>query len=203
MAGDTKKDRWFSCVTYCPEDVVKKVIETKRAYIRSWAYIIHDKENDIHIHVLLRTYQSYTFKAIMHWFDDCREAVCSANTFVQKIIDKSAAYDYLTHKYEPDKVHYEEDNIVGQNINDFSEAEQSKDSSFEIIQDMLKGVPYRSLAFKYGRDFIYHHKAYNDVVKEIKYQEMKEINKHKVNDLNQEFDYDIPMFESLLKDTII
>ena len=68
---------------------------------------------------------------------------------------------------------------------------------------MLKGVPYRSLAFKYGRDFIYHHKAYNDVVKEIQYQEMKEKNKHKVTDLNQEFDYDIPMFESLLKDTII
>lgn len=203
MSKSVQKDRWFSCVTYCSEEVVNRVLERKGQFIRAWAYIIHDKENDTHIHILLRTYQSYTYKAIINWFDDARNAVDSSNTFVQKIIDKSGALDYLTHKREPDKVHYSEDCIVGKNLNEFSEMEQAYDSSYEIIQDMLTGVPFRAMAYKYGRDFIYHYKQYCDVVKSIQEQERR-----KQNDLNSHYDYegendyDVPMFESLLKDTI-
>ena len=205
MAKESIKDRWFSCVTYCGEPVVKKLIEKKGQYIRAWAYCIHDKDDtDPHIHVLLRTYQSYTYKAIVNWFDDCRESVDCSNTFVQKIIDKSAAVDYLTHRHEPDKTHYDEDNVVAQNLNDFLELGQAHDKSYEIIQDLLNGLSFRSLSYKYGRDFIYHYKAYIEVVKSIQLQERKEKNNinFQANGYIGENDYDVPMFESLLKDTI-
>lgn len=165
-----KKDRWFSCVTYGDEDYLKRVLLANSNHIRAWAYCVHDKENDYHIHLLLRTYNSYTFKAILNWFRDVPQAI-PQNTFVEKIIDKQGAVDYLTHKHEPDKYHYDEESIVAQNLNDFIEEASAKDSSYEIIVDMIRGLSYRALAFKYGRDFIYHFKQFDEIVKNIKTQE--------------------------------
>ena len=86
-----KKDRWFSLVTYTDEQIVHKVLERYGKNIRAYAYIVHDKDVvDRHIHIVLHTYNSYTFQSITGWFRAVQQPYDERNTFAQSIRDRQA-----------------------------------------------------------------------------------------------------------------
>ena len=167
-----KKDRWFSAVSYTDTTVLRKVIEKYGSRIKSYAWIVHDKdEADYHIHFVFHTLNSYTYKTIVGWFRAVQDDDDKRNTFVQSIIDRQGIIDYLTHKNESnEKFKYNEEDIASDNIDDFL-GEEAKDESYEILEDMLANVPYRELARKYGRDFIYHFDNYKKLCIEINQQD--------------------------------
>lgn len=167
-----KKDRWFSIVTYTDETIVSKVLERYGKNIRAYAYIVHDKDVvDYHIHMMLHTYNPYTYKGIISWFRAVQDDDDERNTFAQSIKDRHQLYQYLTHEnVGAEKYKYDEEDIVEYNIQDFFD-EETKDDSYECLNDLLNGVPFRTLAKRYGRDFIYHYDSYQKLCTEIKRQE--------------------------------
>lgn len=167
-----KKDRWFSIVTYTDISVLKKVLESNGSKIRAYAYIEHDKDVvDYHIHLMLYTYDPYTYKGIRNWFRAAQNPEDERNTFVQTIIDRKKLFEYLTHKNEDnEKFKYDVSKIVSCNVEKLLE-EESKDESYDCLQDFMSGISYRELARRYGRDFIYHFQNYKMLCLEIAKQE--------------------------------
>lgn len=165
------KYRWFAIVTYYSEDTVTRMLAQNGQKIRSYAYCVHDRdEHDVHIHMCLHTFNSFKFNAIKEWFNKSADEPFQ-NTFVQMVLDRHGIYDYLTHQNEDnEKFKYEKSDVIEDNISDFL-SEEEVDDSFQCLQDMMNGESYRTLAKRYGRDFIYHFDSYKRLCTEIHQQE--------------------------------
>lgn len=171
--GKESRNRLFSVVTYITsEEEIQRNLGKHGNSIRAFAYIFHDKdENDPHHHILIRTFSAWTPKQVSQWFNDFNEK--KQNTFAEPVWSREGIVSYLTHSNEPDKYHYSEDSIKWYNRDDIQQKE-SKDDSYEIIEDLLKGTKTRTMVKKYGRDFIYHINAYNLVAEQIQNEEEAE-----------------------------
>lgn len=186
--------RTFSCITYLNEMALKIVLFAHSHQVRVYAYAYHDKdtyEDDIidqesgevlhqkgdlkepHYHVLLVLNNGNTVSAVRRWFygyedRDGKEI----NTLVQISRDKYATFDYLTHNtpecIRQGKYLYPEDIIVSNDINHFrGHYSADLDSAQLIMLDMCRGVPYREMIFKYGRDFILNFEKYKTLATEL------------------------------------
>ena len=166
-----KHARFFALVTYRTntDDLVKTICNHSNS-IRAYALIKHDKDKtDVHHHIVLRTYNTWTCLSVSKWFfDDTGQ-----NTFCQIVRDRQGIIDYLIHENDTDdeKAHYDKSDIVDGGLNDLLPAECASDDSYEIVQKLLDGVPIRELVKLYGKDFIYHYSSYVAVVEHIRDQE--------------------------------
>lgn len=127
-------------------------------------YIVHDKETDKHIHLLLILENGTTKKELLKYFP--KADIRTSNSSNQ------ANYDYLTHKNNKDKIKYNECDIVRNNIDDeffnvwIKEDNSSSNSCDEIdilnsiVDDILRGEiscyfdilqRYKGVALKYSR----------------------------------------------------
>lgn len=161
--------RYFALVSYRTDtDGLIQTIEKKRNSVRAYALIKHDQdEADTHHHIVLRTNTTWTCPAIAKWFADDS----GQNTFAQIVRDRTGIIDYLTHENEPDKHHYDKNDIIDGGLSDILPAEDSSDDSYEIIEKLLEGYPIRELIRLYGRDFLYHLPAYMTAVNLIRDEE--------------------------------
>lgn len=162
------KLRKFGLVTYLDIETVKKTLHKNIDKIARYAYISHNNESeqtDNHIHILLYTYHANTYNAIKNWFPK------SQNTFAKPILDDCKAVDYLTHINEPDKVQYNPDKIVAFNFE--LDNLVYDDNGYTILEDLLNNVPLRTIAKRYGKDFIYHYRAYRDLADDILFEESR------------------------------
>lgn len=160
------KLRKFGLVSYLSVVEVEQALHHNIEKVVRYAYAVHDneaEESDNHIHILLYTYHPNTYNAIRNWFPKRQ------NTFAKPILDDVSAYDYLTHSNEPDKVQYSDSIIVKYNF-DIEEICYD-DNGYAPLQALLDKVPLKTIAKRFGKDFIYHYRAYKDLAEDIEYEE--------------------------------
>lgn len=164
--NSTVRLRKFGLVTYLDEHEVITALKNNIDKILRYAYAVHDNENesaDNHIHILLYTYHPRSYNTVRNWFSKRQ------NTFAKPILDDERAVDYLTHKNEPDKVQYS-DSII-QKYNFVVDNIVYDDNGYNILQAVLDKVPLRTIAKRFGRDFIYHYRAYKELAEDIRFEE--------------------------------
>lgn len=161
--------RNFSLISYLDITKLKLVLEEHKLQIRYFAYILHDKDTtngeggellpkEPHFHLILITYNATTVSAVRRWFGGWVDSQGKdINTLGQECKDIYNAYDYLYHRFEPDKYQYDSEDIVSNCREHFFGANSDFDNATEMLFDLVKGVSYRKMALKYGKDFIYHY----------------------------------------------
>lgn len=166
--------RKFALVSYLQPHVFEQKISRHIDDVIRYAYVVHDKDFDTedkkeetHIQALLYTYNSHSFSAIRKWF----AVPEGTNTLCQRVRDDIQAYEYLTHTNEtnPLKHHYAKEDIISYNFN-LDEVEQD-DNGFGALRMLLNKEKKSLIAKRYGRDFIYHYKAYKELAEDILYEE--------------------------------
>lgn len=172
-----KQTRFFSGVTYATENQLKKVLTQHVSSLRAFCYIYHDKDDsEPHIHFIIRTHSTWYPKQIERWFKDLKDKKKQpVNTFCEPANDLHALKQYLTHSdsesISKGKYQYPESDIKDYGLSDIIPKGNSFDTSYEVINDILSGTPFRKLIIKYGRDFVYHWQQYCDLAQEIRNQE--------------------------------
>lgn len=181
-------------ISYLPStDIINDILDKKIKSIKSYAFIYHNKDiylNDIlddkneilhkkgdlktpHYHIYLRFKTNRDVDEIKRWFMPkglLDENGLPYNCLSQKVKSSVACIEYLTHKNEPEKFQYSENDIISYNIDSILEND-CIDNSIDIVEDMLSGSPTRELVKRYGRDFIYHYSSYSAIVAKIKYED--------------------------------
>lgn len=145
--------RWF-IVTYNTPEEFAPVLEKCVHY----AYIKHYLDDcEPHYHLLCIFPNQRTLSAIK------KDIVGEQNTFGEKVIDTIACFKYLTHE-DSDKARYPITDIVSDNLEYFcslsDDADQPEISS--MIDDIISGCSLRTLAVRYGRDFVKNSQRYID-----------------------------------------
>ena len=188
------KVRELFLISYLPSsDIINDILDKKIKNIKSYAFIYHNKDiyiNDIlddknevihikgdlkipHYHIYLRLKVSREPDEIKRWFMPKElkdENGLPYNCLSQKVKSSVACIEYLTHKNEPEKYQYSENDIISYNIDSVLEND-AIDNSIDIVEDMLSGFSTRELVKRYGRDFIYHYSSYSAIVAKIKYED--------------------------------
>lgn len=172
--------RKFSLVTYAPSDIVNNILQSHIDDIQCYAYILHNLDTNadgelktVHTHILLYTFNAHTPRAVCKWFTCVDDSGKPINTLFEPIHNNIAAYDYLTHKNNPDKYQYKETDIIAYNPDYFTDNETTEDNGYNALNDLLQGVPLRQIARTYGRDFIRYYSAYKNLANDIVGEELR------------------------------
>lgn len=187
--------RPWTVVFYGLEAELCAILREYSERIAHFAYILHDRDvyaedlidektkdvihkkgeiEKVHFHVLLDFYNGHTFTAVKRLF-----TTANNNPRVEKIIDRVAQYRYLTHKDDPDKYQYDDDEIYSNDINYYEklcvvgDRVEVDNKAEQIVNDILRGVSPRLLVSRYGRDYVIHMRQYKDCADEIRLWEME------------------------------
>ena len=172
-----KKTRFHSLITYATEKQIQIVLSKHLNSIRAFAYIYHDKdETEPHYHVVIRTHTSWSTAMIERWFKGLTDKEGEIlNTFSQPVGNMIALEEYLTHadfeSRQKGKHLYKRTEIKDHGLWDIVPKTESRDSSYDIVNDILCGMSTRQLVIRYGRDYVYHRNQYQDIVHEIRQDE--------------------------------
>lgn len=160
-----KKDRFYrwSLVIYGNEEDVLKVCRVSQHY----AYILHEKEEkEMHWHLLCTFKVWKSLASIKSMIDN------GQNVLGEEMHDKQAAFRYLTHKDNPEKYQYEEE-LIKSDDKGFWRGEEQGDV-IELIDDIIKGMSFRDMAIKYGKDFVKNYRTYAHYATLVEAQETHE-----------------------------
>lgn len=156
---------------------------TSIGLVKHFAFIQHDNDKEInesgvevskplHTHLLIVFNQNVSVRQIKERILEYTQH----NTFGQPLKDINGAYRYLTHKDDKDKYQYD-DNLIISNDNYFSKPRDLLNPNKEVneisqmIDDYLSNVGYRTMAIKYGKDFIKNFKSYQYYFELIRQEE--------------------------------
>lgn len=171
-----RKSRYFSFMTYASEKAVTTTIAKHAQSVRSFAYIKHDKdESEPHIHLVVRTYSTWSEGQIVKWFDWVKQRD-NQNTFVEVLNDTVAMGEYLTHEdaesVKAGKHIYDRGEIQDFGLFDIVDKRNAFDETFEIVCNINAGMKERDLVRRYGKNYLYHRNAYHESA-EAMYQEQR------------------------------
>lgn len=159
----------FNIVTYVTD--INSILDFC-SFTFKYAYILHDKDlnKSPHYHIVCSFKQNKSFESVRKLFPD------NQNTIVKKLIDKYGAFEYLTHKNDPDKFQYSDDLVVTNDLKYFSRPLSKEFSNEQFLFDICFSVLSQyDLALRYGRDYIIHRSYYlefkNIVLSEQRYIE--------------------------------
>lgn len=144
----------FNIVTYITDT---EVISDFCSRAFKYAYILHDKDlnKPPHYHIVCTFKQNKSFESVRKLFPD------NQNTIVKKLIDKYGAFEYLTHKNDPDKYQYSDDLVVTNDLKYFSRPLSKEFSNEQFLFDIcFSTLSQYDLALRYGRDYIIHRAQY-------------------------------------------
>lgn len=187
---DQQRSRKFALTSYLPLSMIEGVLEHRP--VRSAVLILHDKDTytaedevkeaehkagtpkDPHYHILLATNNAATLGQVKRWF---KYVDSDQNTLGQVLNDDERMLRYLTHKDDPEKYQYREEEIkeYGEGKETFLRASLSSGRSTETIENLIDDInantPRRTMLRRYGRDFIlnedrYRRFAYNMATEE-------------------------------------
>ena len=145
--------------TYADLDIVRSFLRDTQA--SHFAYIYHDKDlmddgnpKEPHFHVLVH----WDFQIAVY---SLRKFFIEQQTFIQPVLNKRSAFDYLTHANSPNKTRYNVVDVVTNDYNfyTFSESEKKEKDNLTFFED-LNNLSLRDMAIKYGRDFMRNHNRY-------------------------------------------
>lgn len=204
------KDRHFFIRTYLNENQIKLIILAHN--IQHYAYILHDQDIkddgekvEPHYHLILSLYNATSMQSICRWFsgfvDNKGQLVQSR---VEIAVDRYHCFDYLTHStkacIENGDYRYAKSLIVTDNFGFYNGSRESDfDTDTLCLLDMMNGVPYEQLVFRYGRNFILNHQKYMDMAYYIlKHGSYKPQNYGITNeDIYQTRPCEIPLYEDI------
>lgn len=152
---------WFDCVFYGQEDELLRALLNAQQY----CYILHNQDDeDDHYHIILNYSCQRTVSAVL------RDFVSYSNCFVEKLVSIPGSFEYLTHENDPDKYHYNLDRVVYSSPSYWTSlykkcSSNEKSDEMDCLCDDLLAlarhtVSIRTLACKYGRDFIRNYRSY-------------------------------------------
>ena len=168
-----QKGRFHLIMTYASEKQIQDVVLAHQSSIRAWSYIYHDKdEAQPHYHVIFRTYSTWYNTAIEKWFKGLKDRSGEhINTFCEKANDLVALEHYLTHddfeSRQKGKYQYPKSAIRDYGLWDIVPRKDSFDDSYDVINDIISGMTVRDLVRRYGRDYVYHRFAYEEIADKI------------------------------------
>lgn len=178
------RTRFFSLISYCPEDFILSVCKQRSLY---YAFILHDKDVKEdgslvipHYHILLKTEFTHTKSAVVKWFKH------EQNTFSEEVYSTSI-FDYLTHTGFEDKYQYQEEDIISNNIDMFkNHIETGHDVTISLLDDIIANKSMRYMASKYGRDYVLNFRKYNLYAQLMFYQEQDDVQLNNVANIDAE-----------------
>lgn len=179
MRKSEKKSRNLSLISYVSKEHLEKCLALHKDSIRGYAYILHDKDDEIpHFHILLKLYSSWNPLQVCQWFKGYfNDEGLEQNTLGECISDTNSIVDYITHSDDKSRAEgkhqYQLNEIVDNGLFLFKDEKPSVDNTFEILMRMKSGTPYLYLVKVYGRDFVYHFNQYRDLLDAIKEQESR------------------------------
>lgn len=181
----------FFLSTYVPVDVIADVLSRKLVQIKCYAYNTHDKDvylqdvldkktgeiihragdpEIVHTHIYLELHNSRKPSEIISWFRYFDENGVAVNTFKEIPMYSQGCLDYLIHKHNPEKYQYSIESVVsyGFDIQDGSlVAGDDYDFTYDIISDLVAGVPLKTMIKRYGKNFVYHYRQFRDIVDDM------------------------------------
>lgn len=134
--------------------------------ISHYAFIKHDKDIDKetkapeinHIHILLVFKREKSLRWIQSQLDYF--GGCHQNTLGIRIQNKNKEFDYLTHKNDKDKFLYNDNEVFHNGLSYWLDSQKEVLEVEDILTDFDNHVPLRSMAIKYGRDFMKNYNSY-------------------------------------------
>lgn len=184
------KTTLLELVTYASASDIERILRDKSEQLVFAEYIHHDKDTKEdgtpkipHSHILLELKAPRLMSDVAKWFKKCVDDKGElVTTRYKEILNTASADDYLTHsgdsKGEAGKYQYERTQVreLQGNLEDFrskptrtdrlNEAQASKDEKADevegLLNDIVRGLPMREMARKYGRDYIKNRKAYTE-----------------------------------------
>lgn len=149
----------------------------KMGHISRYAFIYHDRDtfdHDVldtegnivhkcgdlkepHFHILVVYHNARTATAVKTDFQNR-----SANTLVEQCVELDSAFDYLTHKRNPEKAQYSLEEVVCDNLERWLSVSRGDEDNkaVQLIADILDGKNPVYMLKKYGRDFVLNHQRY-------------------------------------------
>lgn len=173
MKAPPKRSRFHAVITYASERQLQDVIIAHQSSVRAWAYIYHDKdEAEPHYHIIIRTYDAWYNTAIERWFKGLKDSQGNdINTFCEKANDLVVLEQYLTHddfeSRKQGKYHYSRSQIHDFGLWDIVPCKDSFDDSFDVVNDIINGMSAKDLLRRYGRDYLFHRYAYEEIADKI------------------------------------
>lgn len=160
-----KRSRKFSLVSYCTPEFILSALQNHERSIRGYAFATHDKDRnddgtlkEVHTHIVLWLFDGRTVDDIRRWFRYTDSDGQAVNTLGQFCLDVTSAFEYLTHKNAPDKYQYDDDIVICTDDSLFNGlSDVCEDTAVGALQELINGVPLKEVAFRYGRDFIFHY----------------------------------------------
>lgn len=160
--------------TYASTEEVERLLEVLNP--DEYAYIVHDKDvnkdgtpKEPHIHLLM--YKKSTFR-LTKLFTFTEQA-----TRVEVPRSKKYAYEYLTHKNDPDKTSYPVDAVheyhKGANTFSVTPQEARENRNLELLDD-IGNLTRRQMAEKYGSDYIKNYRRYEEFMSVVERDETQE-----------------------------
>ena len=170
-----KRTRNWSLVTYLDvETLAQRICAIDN--IRYYAFIVHDKDVDEngqpkpkHIHLALCLNSARTLAQLTPRFTDINSN--AGNCYGQPTRSNRAIIEYFTHKNQPEKHQYSEDDILSNNLDYFKNDETDEDNTYMIIQDLLNGKSLQQVAKTYGRAFLYHYRDFKAFIEDVKQEQ--------------------------------
>lgn len=165
---------WF-LVSYLSMEAITEYC--KMGHISRFAFIKHDKDvydktvldndgnivhnvgdlKEPHIHLLVVYKNARTRSAVLADFANREQ-----NTLVEQCIELDSAFDYLTHRRNPEKIQYDEQSIICDDLSYWQSLARGEEdnTATQLIADILSGKNPVYLLKRYGRDFVLNHQKY-------------------------------------------
>lgn len=186
--------RNHSLIFYGSKEELLHILDKYSARISKYAFAYHDcdvwdsdckdsvsgeykhRKGDIkqpHFHVVVVFYNACTVKASSKLFKTETD-----NAFAECVGDMQLCYEYLWHKNDSDKFQYQKIIVQSNDINWFEKIcvegvkPDSDNKAEQIVMDLIKGVSFRILLSRYGRDFVIHLSQYEECANRIKSQDL-------------------------------
>ena len=145
-----------------------------------YAYIVHSKDvqengevKKEHIHLLVNLSVPVTLKWLerrLYTFNSLEGTLIG-----EPVTDKRMCFRYLTHKDDKDKYQYNDNEVLSNDLYYWTSDLKDKTSDvLEMIDDITKRTSLRTLAKKYGKDFMKNYRSYIEFASNVVYQETGE-----------------------------
>lgn len=177
--------RKHSLVTYIDPTLIRGFLTTC-CWAEHWAMCTHDKDitadgkpKETHTHIVLYTFEAKSSSAIIKLFDRFSISIYGKdnkqNTLHEYCNDIQSQYLYLVHVDDPQKYQYDPSMRYVDDIVYWSKYERGQidkpNTGLSMVTDLLNGTPYRLMAERYGKEFIYHSKYIEDCARKIRLEE--------------------------------
>lgn len=159
--------------TYGTTEEVERLLEVVKP--DEYAYIVHDRDKkddgslkEPHIHLLVYKRNQFRLTKFLTFTE--------ANTRIEIPRSKKFAYEYLTHKNNPDKTSYNLSEIIEYHEKEdtFSLTEQeARDQRNVNLLDDIGVLTRREMAIKYGTDYIKNYERYERFMNVVRSEEME------------------------------